>query len=144
MMKTLGFNRPLLGALTALLLLGAGLPAAYADMPPIKKQGDIQYVTGGVGQSESDSMKAAEKDYSLSMVFVQRMGSENVYTADIPVTITDSKGATVLQATTSGPYMLVQLPPGTYKIKSTNNGKELERDATIGRGSHSRAVFEWR
>jgi hypothetical protein len=142
-MKTLRFYRSMPSALAALLLFGAGLSAAYADMPPVQQQGNIQFVTGGVGLDESNSMKAAEKDYSLSMLFAQRQGSENVYTADVPVTITDSKGATVLQTTTHGPYLLVKLPPGTYKISSTYNGKELVRQATVSAGSHARAVFEW-
>jgi hypothetical protein len=133
----------MLSALAAALFFGAGLTAAHADMPPVQQQGSVQFVTGGVGLDESNAMKAAEKDWSLSMVFAQRMDGQNVYTADVPVTITDSKGATVLQTTTNGPYLLVKLPPGTYKISSTYNGKELVRSATVSRGSHARAVFEW-
>lgn len=138
-MKTIRFRR----TLAAMLVFGAGLSVAYADMPPLQRQGNIQFVTGGVGLDESNSMKASEKDYSLSMVFAQREGGQSVYTADVPVTITDSKGATVLQTTTNGPYLLVQLPPGSYTISSTYNGKKIVRQATIAKGSHNRAVFEW-
>ncbi|CAM3978909.1 hypothetical protein BOBR111200_19615 [Bordetella bronchialis] len=138
-MKTIRLRR----SLAAVLMLGAGLSVAYADMPPVQKQGNVTFVTGGVGLDESTSMKAAEKDYSLSMVFAQRADGQNLYTADVPVTITDSKGATVLQTTTNGPYLLVQLPPGTYKISSTYNGKELVRQATVSKGSHNRVAFEW-
>jgi hypothetical protein len=139
MMRTIHFRR----SLAAMLIFGTGLSVAYADMPRVQQQGNIQFVTGGVGQDESNSMQAAEKDYSLSMVFAQRVGNQNDYTADVPVTITDGKGATVLQTTTNGPFLLVKLPPGTYKITSTYNGKELVRQATISQGSHERAVFEW-
>lgn len=138
-MKTIRFRR----SLAAMLMFGAGLSVAYADMPPVQHQGPVTFVSGGVGQDESDSMKAAEKDYSLTLLFAQRQGTESVYTADVPVTITDSKGATVLQTTTKGPYLLVQLPPGSYKISSTYNGKEMVHQATVSKGSHSRAVFEW-
>lgn len=138
-MKTIRFRR----SLAAMLMFGAGLSLAYADMPPVQRQGNVQFVTGGVGLDESNSMKASEKDYSLSLVFAQREGNQSVYTADVPVTITDSKGTTVLQTTTNGPYLLVQLPPGSYKISSTYNGKEIVRQATVSKGSHNRAVFEW-
>jgi hypothetical protein len=139
MMKTIRFRR----SLAAMLMFGAGLSLAYADMPPVQQQGNVSFVTGGVGQDESASMKAAEKDYSLSMLFAQRVGDQNDYTADVPVTITDNKGATVLQTTTHGPYLLVKLPPGSYKITSTYNGKEMTRQATVSKGSHARVVFEW-
>jgi hypothetical protein len=144
-MKTLGINRHACTTLAALLLLGAGLSTAYADMPPVRQQGNVQYVSGGVGLDESESMRAAEKDYPLTLVFAQQMDGQNAYAADVPVTITDSKGTTVLQTTTNGPYLLVKLPAGQYKIASTFNGKELVRQATVGgAGSHTRAVFEWK
>lgn len=138
-MKTIRFRR----SLAAMLMFGAGLSAAYADMPPVQQQGNVQFVTGGIGLDESTSMKAAQKDYSLSMVFAKRRDGQNDYTADIPVTITDSKGATVLQTTTGGPYLLVKLPPGTYKITATNDGKTMTRQATVSKGSHDRIGFEW-
>ncbi|ARP81308.1 hypothetical protein CAL12_10960 [Bordetella genomosp. 8] len=139
MMKTIRFRR----SLAAMLVFGAGLSVAYADMPPVQQQGNVQFVTGGVGLDESTSMKAAEKDYSLSMVFAKRRDGQNDYTADVPVTITDSKGATVLQTTTGGPYLLVKLPPGTYKITATYDGKAMTRQATVSKGSHDRLGFEW-
>lgn len=138
-MKTIRFRR----SLAAMLVFGAGLSVAYADMPPVQQQGNVQFVTGGVGLDESTSMKAAEKDYSLSMVFAKRRDGQNDYTADVPVTITDSKGATVLQTTTGGPYLLVKLPPGTYKITATYDGKAMTRQATVSKGSHDRLGFEW-
>uniref|UniRef100_UPI0039EF0E23 carboxypeptidase-like regulatory domain-containing protein n=1 Tax=Bordetella sputigena TaxID=1416810 RepID=UPI0039EF0E23 len=139
MMKTIRFRR----SLAAMLMFGAGLSVAYADMPPVQQVGNIQYVSGGIGLDESTSMKAAEKDYSLSMVFAQHLDGQNAYAADVPITITDSKGAIVLQTTTSGPYLLVKLPPGTYKITSTYNGKAMTRQATVSKGSHARIGFEW-
>ncbi|ARP87009.1 carboxypeptidase-like regulatory domain-containing protein [Bordetella genomosp. 9] len=142
-MKTLRFDRTKMTALAALLVLGAAMAPAYADLPPVQTQGNVQYVTGGVGLDESTAMKAAEKDYPLTLVFAQKQGDQNVYTADVPVTITDNKGATVLQATTNGPYMLVKLPPGQYTIRSTYNGTEKVQRATVAPGSHARSVFEW-
>lgn len=135
--------RPMLSALAALLFFGAGLSAAHAEMPPVQTQGNVQFVSGGIGLDESESMKAAEKDWPLSMVFAQRRDGQNAYTADIPVTIQDAKGATVLQTTTKGPYLLVKLPPGSYRISSTYEGKELVRNAKVSQGAHARAVFEW-
>ncbi|ANN78397.1 carboxypeptidase-like regulatory domain-containing protein [Bordetella flabilis] len=143
-MNMLRFNRPVLSAVAA-VVLAAGWSTAHAELPPVQQQGNVQFVSGGIGLNESESMKAAEKDYPLALVFAQQMDGQNAYAADVPVTITDSKGATVLRTTTNGPYLLVRLPAGQYRITSTFNGKELVRQATVGGpGSHTRAVFEWK
>jgi hypothetical protein len=145
-MKT--FHRSQHTALTSLLaagVLAAALGApAHAELPPVQRQGNIEYVMGGIGQSESDSMKAAEKNYSLSMVFAQRIGGQNDYAADIPLTIADSKGNTVLQTTVSGPYMLVKLPAGQYKVTATYNNQPQTRTVNIGgAGTTEHQSFEW-
>ncbi len=61
--------------LSAMMALGsmaiAGvLSTAQAALPPVKHQGSVQYVSGGIGIDESEAMKAAAKDYSLSSVSV--------------------------------------------------------------------------
>jgi hypothetical protein len=144
-MKNLGSKRHLVAtAFAALTLMGAGTMAAHAELPAVQRQGNVEFVTGGIGQSESDSMKAAEKNYPLSLVFAKRMQGENAYASDVPVTIKDSKGTTVLKTTTTGPFLLVKLPAGQYKISATNDGKEQTHDASVQGPGSARIVFEWR
>jgi hypothetical protein len=72
------------------------------------------------------------------------MDGQNAYAADVPVTITDSKGTTVLKTTTNGPFLLVKLPAGEYKISSTYNGREQTHNASVKGPGSARLVFEWK
>ncbi|CAB5513411.1 hypothetical protein LMG26857_02691 [Achromobacter anxifer] len=120
------------------------MSTAVAGMPPVQHQGSVQYVSGGIGLDESDAMKAAEKDYPLALTFAAQSGSKADYVANVAVSIHDAHGKSVLQATAEGPYMLVKLPAGKYKVSATYNGKVQEREVSVAHPGTARAVFEWK
>lgn len=130
--------------LAAALAFAVCAAPARAELPAVQRQGDVEFVSGGIGLSESDSMKAAEKTYPLTLVFAQKMDGQNAYAADVPVTIVDSKGRTMLKTTTNGPYLLVKLPAGQYKISSTFNGNDQSHTAVVKGPGSARVVFEWK
>lgn len=135
-------------ALFALLVLsGFSLaPAAYAQdndgggLPQELHQGDLTFVTGGVGLDESQALRAAAPHWPLAMRFT---GSGSDYLADVHVQIADAKGNAVLQADSRGPYMLVKLRPGHYTVKATYEDHEETRSVTLRRGSHEKLDFSW-
>ncbi len=136
--------RPLMiTALAGALLWAASMAIAHAAMPATQTQGNIEYVTGGIGLDESESMKAAEKSYPLSLLFASHVGGQNDYAANVQVVITDAKGSTVLNTTSGGPYMLVKLPPGEYKVSATLNGAEQTRRVSVKGNGSAHAGFEW-
>lgn len=120
------------------------LTTAQAAMPAVQHQGSVQYVSGGIGLDESESMKAAAKDYPLALTFAAQRDGKADYVADVAVTITDSRGKQVLRAESQGPYLLVKLPPGSYKVSATYNGKAQERAVNVQNSGTARAVFEWK
>ena len=79
----------------------------------------MQYVSGGIGLDESEALKAAAKDYPLALTFAAQVGGKADYVADVTVAIHDGQGKPVLRATSEGPYMLVKLPAGDYKVSAT-------------------------
>jgi hypothetical protein len=109
-------------------------------MPQIQHQGDIAYVSGGVGSDESNALKRAAPQWPLSMRFTGR-GSD--YIADVHVRIDGSDNTPVLQADARGPYMLVKLPPGRYTVHARYNGEDQTRQVTIPTSGDTRADFEW-
>ncbi|WP_454690640.1 carboxypeptidase-like regulatory domain-containing protein [Achromobacter aloeverae] len=136
--------RPLmLAALAGALVWAAGMASAHAALPATQTQGSVEYVTGGIGLDESQSLKAAEKSYPLSLLFARKLDGKNDYTADVKVVITDAKGGTVLDATSGGPYMLVKLPPGEYKVSATLDGTEQTRKVSVKGNGSAHAGFEW-
>jgi opacity protein-like surface antigen len=131
----------------AFLIACAASAGAFAQsaMPPEQTQGNVRYVTGGIGKDESEAMKAAESTYSISLVFaVQRDGKAD-YLANVPVTIRDTSGNTVFSLSNDGPYLLVKLPAGSYDVSASHDGQVKSQHVTVGpagRADH-RLTFDW-
>lgn len=120
------------------------LSTAQAGMPPVKHQGSVEYVSGGIGIDESEAMKAASGNYPLALTFAAQRGGKADYVADVAVVIRDAQGKSVLQVTAEGPYMLVKLPAGSYRISATFDGKAQERQVSVQDAGTARAMFEWK
>ncbi|MDQ8031212.1 hypothetical protein CEG14_12320 [Bordetella genomosp. 1] len=114
-------------------------------MPQAQTQGDVKFVTGGIGEGQSGALQKASSDYRLALTFAQAGGSggKGVYLADVPVQIIDAKGATVLSTKTDGPYLLANLPAGEYTVKASADGVEKTQKVKVGASGTTRAVFEW-
>jgi hypothetical protein len=128
------------------LCISAGFTGLANAAPPVEHaQGDVRYVMGGIGLDESQEMKRMESQYSLSVTFAEQNNGKADYLADIPVTIRNASGQTVLSVNTDGPYLLVQLPPGSYEITASHGGTPKSSHFTVGAGTHGdKVVFDWR
>ena len=109
-------------------------------MPQVQQQGDVSYVSGGVGLDESKALLSAEREWPLALRFTQRSGE---YVADVRVQITDSHGASVLDTTSRGPYMLVKVRPGRYSVHVSHAGVDKTSAVTVGANGSARASFIW-
>lgn len=115
---------PLAAALA--LSLAAAVAAHAAVLPPEQQAGAVSYVSGGVSSDEAEAFKAARSTYPLAIELVQQQPGRNEFTADVRVTLTDSAGHVVLDAKADGPFMLVRVPPGQYRVQATLNGRSME------------------
>lgn len=109
-------------------------------MPQIQQQGDVSFVSGGVGQDESKALQRAGHEWPLALRFTGRGGE---FLADVRVKITDAHGANVLDATSRGPYMLVKVPPGRYTVHVSHAGVAKTSAVTVGSNGSARASFNW-
>ena len=131
-------------AASLVLLLGLAPFAARADGPPqVHTQGNVSYVMGGVGEEHAEAMQAVRRDYPLSLLFIRKGTPKNAYLADIPVTIKDAHGKTVLDTTSDGPFLYVKLPPGRYAVSATHAGNTRTAAVYVPRKGHRHMVFEW-
>lgn len=122
------------------LALALSFPALAAGLPQAKTEHGITYVSGGIGQGESTAMKAAEKNYPLSLTL--SAGRHDEYLASVPLTIKNAKGETLLDAK-AGPIVLVKLPAGKYRIAATRRGKTLERTVTVAAKGERQVNLHW-
>jgi len=122
-------------------------------MPTVVEAEGIRYITGGIGESESNMMKALAKDYPLEIILIQRstelktqededIGQE-AYLADIKIQIQDHHLNNVLDIATDGTYLLADLASGKYRITADHNGSVKQQWVTVDSHNHQKVVFWW-
>jgi len=107
-------------------------------MPQTQTQGDVSFVSGGVGLDESTALRRAQRQWPLSLRFT---GPGSEYVSDVHVQIVDGSGATVLDATSQGPYMLVRLRPGRYTVHVSHGSTDRSQAVTVHGNGSARAAF---
>lgn len=119
-------------------------PSDDGARPAVQQVGSLRLVTGGIGIDEARAMRQVEPEYPLALTFVQQFGQKNRYLSAVQVEIHRASGESVLCATSDGPFMYVDLPPGEYHVvATTDGGRMLERKATLDRGDHREMTFVW-
>jgi len=137
--------------LTLLLLVMATLSApvaSAADQPRIQSNGAVEYVSGGIGKDEADTLKQQSADYALTLEFASSRTAEGdvspgAYLSDVKVDIRDAQGRQMLDTTAQGPLLLVRLPPGDYTVVADWNGVRKEHAVDLPAGARRHVVFMW-
>lgn len=116
--------------------------AVFAESTVVQPQaqGDITFVSGGVGLDEVDAMQALKPNYNLHLLFVLSSGE---YLSDIEVAIFDKKGNAYLQAQSLGPFMLVNLKPGSYYVKARLDEQIIQKKVTVTGHKATSLSFIW-
>ncbi len=90
----------------------------------------VDYVSGGVGDSESQELRDEQDRFSLWLLTAaKRTGA---YLSGVQVTIVDIRSKNVvLEHTMDGPRLLVALAPGRYEIRASYRDNEAAPEQTI-------------
>jgi hypothetical protein len=110
------------------VLLGLPVVAQQTSIAP-QTQGEVAYVSGGVGGEEREAMKAMRADYNLSLLFTVKGSGE--YISDAKVCIKDARGAVRLETVADGPMLYAKLKPGRYSISADRDGHIMESKVTL-------------
>ncbi|MFB1487510.1 MULTISPECIES: carboxypeptidase-like regulatory domain-containing protein [unclassified Thiocapsa] len=113
----------------------------------IMTNGDIRYVTGGIGESERAELEALSSQFNLRLLFATEGTGE--YLSSVKVNILDAHSGPVLTAQSKGPWFFAQLPAGDYSVEVTPTGlrgqDETQRKTFNLDGSgQSRLDFYWK
>lgn len=108
-------------------------------MPATQQQGDVTFVTGGVGRDQSTALRQARKQWPMSLQFT---GPGASYISDVHVVIAKG-GNTVLDTTTHGPYLLVRLPQGRYTVTATYSGVTRKQTLHVRGNGSARATLSF-
>lgn len=132
----------LAATLGALLMSGAFAQPPEA-LPPVQRNGAVEYLSGGIGLDESTAMKKASRSWPLTLEFAIKDGSRADFAANVQVLVRDDKGRTALNTTSDGPFLLAKLAPGRYTVEATLAGKTLHESIAVRQGQPAKAVFVW-
>lgn len=113
--------------LAVLGILAAPLPAiAQGAGDPILEANGIKYACAGVGKaSRGDPRWPA---FPVRLEFAAANGD---FLGDPAVTVTDQGGKPIFQAQCNGPWVLIELAPGTYKVHATGQKGQYAKDFEI-------------
>jgi hypothetical protein len=121
------------------LLVSLPTLAEQSSIQP-QTQGEVSFVSGGVGGVEQQAMQAMQADYNLNLLFsVQGTGE---YLSDVQVTIRDAQGNVFLETVADGPKLFANLKPGRYLVTANQNGRVVQKKATVGNHRTSLS-FTW-
>jgi|KBSSwiStaDraftv2_1062776.scaffolds.fasta_scaffold23837_2 hypothetical protein len=137
--------------LTLLLLAMAMLSppvASAADEARLQSNGAVEYRSGGIGKEEADALKQQSADYALTLEFATSRSAEGdtspgAYIADVRVDIRDAQGRPIVDTTSTGPLLLVRLPPGDYTVVADWNGVRKQHSVDLPEGARRHVVFMW-
>jgi len=129
--------------------LGLGIAAALAAATPFadaqtilegRTGQDRRFIAGGIGLDQSEQMKAAARDFPLSITVASKSGA---YLADSHIRIDDARGKAVLDTQLNAPYLLVDLSPGKYSVEATVRGTKQQRNVDIAANAPAKMVFSF-
>ena len=123
-MSSRSIRSSLCAATLALATFGTVPLAALAqDGDPILEANGIQYACAGVGKaSRSD---ARWPGFAVRLEFAAANGD---FLGDPTVAVTDGSGKQVFQAQCNGPWVLIQLPAGSYQVHATGQKGQYAKD----------------
>ncbi len=96
--------------------MAATEPVTPGPLPPERVNGNVIYLSGGIGQEEAAALRQNESNYPLALEFIRNGESGAEFLAGVSVTIKDAQGNVVLAAASEGPLLLAKLPDGKYKV----------------------------
>ena len=149
-MQTLNMKSPiikylLIAFLVLMAILMISLPmSTYGQLPKSQNQGEITYITGGVGDDESKAIKDDAKNWPLVVDFSQHLENRDAWISQVYLRILDVKGNGIFEVTTDGPFLLVNLPSGSYMLTATYEGITKTQKIQIVDGRSLRASLNWR
>jgi hypothetical protein len=114
--------------LLACLWTGLNVVAEEVKIKP-QIQGDVEFVSGGVGEHERSFMQSLQGNYNVHILFAIKGTGE--YVSDVKVKIMDGGGITVLDTIAAGPKLFVKLSPGRYKLEAERQGRILQETINV-------------
>lgn len=114
----------------------------FADnfLPDLQQQGEIYYLTGGIGAEETSAMESEKKDYNLQVINADKQGHFSGYPH---IVIRDMQHNELLSAD-GGPLFYTNLPKGHYIVEGSSMKQAKSQHVVISDNKPTRVRFVWK
>ena len=128
--------------LSAVCILASSL--VCAQIPDTQYSQGISYVSGGVGEDESQAILAEAKQWPLLLELSQLENGRGIWIFGAKIKILNTKNQVVFDAQADGPYILINLPIGQYRIEATYQGVVQSKAINILASASQKLAIFWK
>jgi len=115
-----------------------------AQIPDTQYSQGVSYITGGVGEGETQAILAEAQQWPLLLEMSQIENGRGLWIFGAMITILNEKNQTIFNAQADGPYMLVNLEAGNYSIQASFKGVQQIRSVAIKADSPQKISLFWK
>lgn len=115
-----------------------------AQIPDTQYSQGIPYITGGVGEGETQAILSEAKQWRLLLEMSQIENGRGVWIFGAMINILNDKNQTIFNAQADGPYMLVNLEAGAYTIQASFNGVQQSKAIGIKADTSQKISLFWK
>lgn len=114
----------------------------FAQIPDTQYSQGISYISGGVGEGESQAILTESKQWPLLLELSQLENGRGVWIFGAKIKVLNTKNQVIFDAQADGPYMLMNLTAGQYQIEASYQGSIQKKSVLIqGSGPQKLAIF---
>ena len=115
-----------------------------AQIPDTQYSQGISYISGGVGEEESQAILAEAKQWPLLLELSQIENGRGVWIFGAKIKILNAKSQAIFDAQADGPYMLVNLPAGEYLLEGVYQGLVQKKSITVKTALPQKVNLFWK
>lgn len=109
-------------------------------LPDVQQQGDIYYLTGGIGDEETKAMESERSDYNLQIMNADKQGH---FSGSPHIVISDMQHNELLSAD-GGPLFYTNLPKGHYLVEGSSMKQTKSQHVVIAGNKPTHVRFVWK
>lgn len=117
---------------------------AFAQIPETQHSNGVAYISGGVGEDEALAMVVESKQWPLMLELSQLENGRGVWIFGAQIKITNDQKKVIFDAISEGPYILINLEPGTYSIEATYQGVVQKQSVAVKVGQNQKLSIFWK
>lgn len=115
-----------------------------AQIPDTQYSQGVSYISGGVGEEESQAILAEAKQWPLLLALSQLENGRGIWIFGAKIKILNSRNQVMFDAQADGPYILINLNVGQYQIEASYQGVTQKRAVSIQASAPQKLAIFWK